>query len=72
MGEKCVERLSGMFAFAIWDDQKKKLFLARDRIGIKPLYYSIKNNNFAPANSLLGLYLKYFNLNNILKMSIYS
>ena len=40
MGERCVEKLSGMFAFAIWDENQQKLLLARDRIGQKPLFYS--------------------------------
>jgi len=40
-GSSCVEHLRGMFAFAIWDQREKKLFIARDRVGKKPLYYSV-------------------------------
>jgi asparagine synthase (glutamine-hydrolysing) len=40
-GPSCVDHLRGMFAFAIWDDREKKLFIARDRVGKKPLYYSV-------------------------------
>ncbi len=50
-GESCTEKLHGMFAFAIWDRQIKKLFLARDRLGIKPLYYSQTSRGFYFASN---------------------
>src|SRR6058998_3582191 len=51
-GEACVEKMRGMFAFAIWDDRKKKLLLARDRIGIKPLFYSLAAGRLAFGSEL--------------------
>ena len=55
LGEICVERLRGMFAFAIWDDRRKSLFLARDRVGIKPLYYSLSNTGFVFASEIKAI-----------------
>jgi asparagine synthase (glutamine-hydrolysing) len=50
LGERCVERLSGMFAFALWDATAQKLVLARDRIGQKPLFYMQDGNDFLFAS----------------------
>ncbi len=43
-GDECIQKFTGMFAFALWDDRKKRLLAARDRIGIKPLYYTLLEN----------------------------
>src|ERR1700729_703598 len=51
-GVRCVEHLRGMFAFAIWDTRTKTLLLARDRLGIKPLYYSIDPQKIVFASEL--------------------
>lgn len=51
-GIDCLEKFIGMFAFAIWDGRKKRLFLARDRIGIKPLYYHFSDGAFLFASEL--------------------
>ena len=54
-GEDCVDRLRGMFAFAIWDVNKRKLFLARDRMGIKPLYYTEQNGCLIFASEIKAI-----------------
>lgn len=54
-GYKIVNRLNGPFSFAIWNDTKKELFIARDNFGIKPLYYSYKNDTFIFSSEIKGL-----------------
>lgn len=54
-GEKCVERFRGMFAFAIWDVNKKQLFLARDRLGVKPLFYYFNSGRFIFASEIKSI-----------------
>ena len=56
-GEKCLEKLNGMFAFALWDSRQKKLFIARDRHGIKPLYYAFVKNNIIFASEIKSILL---------------
>ncbi|MCU7920235.1 MAG: N-acetylglutaminylglutamine amidotransferase [Candidatus Thiodiazotropha sp. (ex Epidulcina cf. delphinae)] len=54
-GEDCVDHLHGMFAFAVWDCQQKRLFLARDRFGIKPLYYTQDRDRLRFASNTQAL-----------------
>jgi len=54
-GDECISKLNGMFAFAIWDERKQRLLLARDRIGIKPLFYTIQNGNLLFASEIKSI-----------------
>lgn len=55
-GPSMLNRLNGMWAFAIWDDLEKQLFLCRDRMGVKPLYYSIHKNAFYFASEQKAIF----------------
>lgn len=54
-GDQCVNQLDGMFAFAIWDAKQQRLFLARDRLGKKPLYYWLDNERIVFASEIKAL-----------------
>ena len=56
-GEDCLNYLNGQFAFAIWDSNKRELFLARDRMGIRPLYYTIQNNSIVFASEIKSIFV---------------
>ncbi len=55
LGPECLHKLRGMFAFAIWDEKEKSLFLARDRVGIKPLYYCLTNGSLVFASEIKAI-----------------
>ena len=53
--EECVEKFNGIFAFSIWDSKEQRLFFARDRIGVKPLFYSVVGNSFIFGSEIKAL-----------------
>jgi asparagine synthase (glutamine-hydrolysing) len=55
LGPECLQRLRGMFAFAVWDENNQSLFLARDRVGIKPLYYSLTADRILFASEIKAI-----------------
>ena len=55
LGPQCLEKLRGMFAFALWDENTKTLFLARDRVGIKPLYYCLTDTSLVFASEIKAI-----------------
>ena len=55
-GRKCLDMLNGQFAVAIWDKQEEELFLARDRVGIRPLYYNLTDGVFSFASEIKALF----------------
>lgn len=54
-GEQCLNRLNGIFSFAVWNENKQQLFIARDRLGVKPLFYTIKGSSFLFASEIKAL-----------------
>jgi asparagine synthase (glutamine-hydrolysing) len=55
-GEKCLNMLNGQFVFAIWDKQKEELFVARDRVGIRPFFYNIRAGVFSFASEIKAIF----------------
>lgn len=54
-GSDCLERLNGIFAFAIWDELEQRVFIARDRLGVKPLFYAEREHSFVFGSELKSL-----------------
>src|SRR5580698_4716935 len=55
MGAECVQKLRGMFAFALWDERRSRLLLARDRLGKKPLHYALANGRLLFGSEIKAL-----------------
>lgn len=68
-GDRFVEKLDGIFAFALWDSERKKLVLARDRLGVKPLYYLEAGDRFLFASEIKSI-LEYEEVNRELNFAV--
>ena len=55
-GKRCLDLLNGQFAFAVWDKLEEELFIARDRVGIRPLFYNVDNGVFSFASEIKALF----------------
>jgi asparagine synthase (glutamine-hydrolysing) len=55
--EACLNDFNGQFAFAIWDSRRKELFLARDRVGVRPLHYAVQGNSFYFASEIKSIFM---------------
>ena len=55
-GYDVVNKLNGIYGFAIWNEKKQELFFARDHFGVKPFYYTLKDNNFIFASEIKSLF----------------
>jgi asparagine synthase (glutamine-hydrolysing) len=53
--EQCVDHFNGIFAFSIWDEKEQKAFIARDRMGVKPLFYTEQNRGFLFGSEIKSL-----------------
>ena len=56
-GENCAEKLNGIFAFAIWDSMRQRVFLCRDRFGVKPFFYTVKDDTLIFASEIKSLFV---------------
>jgi asparagine synthase (glutamine-hydrolysing) len=56
-GANCLSQMNGQFALAIWDAKERRLFLARDRVGIRPLYYTVQNHTFIFASEIKAIFV---------------
>jgi len=71
-GINCINKFRGMFAFCIWDDKKKELWLVRDRIGIKPIYFTVNNGRFIFASEIKSILVDKIIPREVNKVSFYN